>query len=69
MLLLAQVGAGGWGIAQWCIALIIIIAVVAILFIFIRVSGVNIPQWVWQVIGIVIAAIVCIVAIRFLLTM
>jgi hypothetical protein len=31
--------------------------------------GVPIPQWVWQIIGIVVVACVAIVAIRFLLGM
>ena len=72
MILLSQVvmgGAAGWGFAQTAIAIIIILAVIGIVIIAARVMGVPIPQWVWQIIGIIVVAFVAIWAIRFLLGM
>ncbi len=69
MFALAQVVAGGWGIGQIAISIIIVLAVVGIVIIAARVFQIPIPQWVWQIVGIVIVACVSIVAIRFLLGM
>ncbi len=54
------------GIVGWVILLIIVVAVVAIGLIFLRVAGIQVPQWAWQVFWIVVAAVVCILAIKFL---
>lgn len=59
----------GWGIVEILIAVIIIVAVVAIFLIFIRASGIAIPPWVMQIVWIVLAAFITIVAIRFVMTM
>ena len=59
----------GMGIAELAIAIIVIIAVVAILWVFIKQSGVPIPGWLIQVFWIVLAAIVCIAAIKFVISM
>ncbi len=66
-LLLAQLFAPGrpWGLVELAIFVVVILAVCALVMVFVRVSGIGIPQWVIQVIGIVIAAIVIIAAIRF----
>jgi hypothetical protein len=47
-------------------AIIIIAAVLGVLFIVLRVSGVQVPPWVWQIVGIMFLAFVAIVAIEFL---
>jgi hypothetical protein len=67
-LLFAQ-GFRGWGIGELAIAIIIVIAVIAVVFIFIRQSGVPIPPWVIQLFWIIVACLVCIGAIRFIMTM
>ncbi len=58
-----------WGIGEIAVAIILVAAIIGIVAIACREFGVAIPQWLWQVIGIVVAAFVCIVAVRFLLTM
>jgi hypothetical protein len=57
------------GIAGLAIAVIIIAAVVAIVFVACKQMGVAIPGWVVQVFWILVVAIVCIAAIRLLLTL
>lgn len=63
--MLAQVG-GVPHIARIAIWLIVAIAVVGIVCVVIRYSGVNLPQWVWIIIGIVALAAFAIAAILFL---
>lgn len=69
MFAIAQMVAGGWGFGQIAIAVIVLLAVIGIVIVATKVMGVPIPQWVWQIAGIVIVACVAIVAIRFLLSM
>jgi len=57
------------GIAGIAIAIILIAAVAAIVFIALRQMGVAIPPWVIQVFWVLVVAFICIAAIRFLLTM
>lgn len=59
--------AGAWGIGEIVIAVILIAAVVAILFIAVNAMGVQIPNWVVQIFWVVVIAVVAILAIRFLL--
>ena len=56
------------GIAGLAIAVIIVAAVVAIVFVACKQMGVAIPAWVVQVFWILVVAVVCIAAIRLLLT-
>lgn len=67
MTLLAQIAIPG-GIAGLAVWLILIIAICAIVVIATKAMGIAIPQWALQVLTIVIIAIVCIFAIKFLLT-
>jgi hypothetical protein len=69
--LLSQVvrPAPAWGFVEVAVALVIILAVCGLVAVFCRVSGFTLPTWVWQVIGIVVAAVVVIVAIRFVASM
>jgi hypothetical protein len=53
---------------SWLIWLIIVAAVLAIAYVAVRAMGVPVPQWCWQIAGIIIVAVVAILAIRFLLT-
>jgi hypothetical protein len=54
-----------WGFVEMAIAVVVILAVCGLVAVFTRVTGINLPQWVWHVIGIVVAAVVVIWAIRF----
>lgn len=60
---------GAWGIGDVAIAIVIIAAIVAIMYVALRVFGVAIPSWVIQIFWIVVVAIVAIIAIRFVLTL
>ncbi len=55
-----------WGFEEIAIAVVAALAICGLVVIFSKVSGVPIPPWVWQVIGIVVAAVVIIWAIRFI---
>jgi hypothetical protein len=57
---------GAWSVGQMAIAAIIVAAVVGIVYVAFRQMGVAIPPWVIQVVWILIVAIVCILAIKFL---
>lgn len=57
------------GIAGMAIWVIIIAAVIAIVYIACRQMGVDIPAWVVQVFWVLVVAVVCIFAIRFLLSL
>jgi hypothetical protein len=69
MFMLSQIVGRAWGFGEIAIAVIVALAVIGIVIVATRVMGVPIPQWVWQIIGIVVVACVAIVAIRFLLGM
>lgn len=66
--ILAQV-IGGWGVGQIAIAVVVIAAVVALVYIALRQFGVAIPAWVQQVFWILVVAFVIILAIRLVLGM
>jgi len=67
-LMLAQMFRQGqpWGVVEFAITLVVILAVCGLMMIFCRISGMNPPQWLWQVIGLIVAAVVIIWAIRFI---
>jgi hypothetical protein len=67
-MILAQLAAG-YSLIQVVIFLIIICGVLGVLFIVMRQTGVNIPQWVWAIAGIVVLCFVAILAIRLLASM
>lgn len=60
---------GGWGIGEIVIAVIVIAAVVGVMYVALQQFGVSIPPFVVKIFWIVIAAIVAILAIRFILTL
>ena len=65
-----QGGGRAWSFGEIAIAVIIIIAVAAIVIIFVRYAlGVEIPVWVWKIVGSVVGAFVAILAVRFLLSL
>jgi hypothetical protein len=64
--LLAQGGIViGGSITSIAIAIVVILAVVALVYIAARAMGVPIPQWVMQVLAVIVIAVVIIWAIRF----
>ncbi len=60
---------GGYSIENLAIGFIILIAVIAVVCLYVKVSGVPVPPWLWQLILIVVGAILCIAAIHFIVTM
>lgn len=69
--LLAQVArpVGGWSFGQILIAIVIIAACVAIVYVALRQFGIAIPQWVIHIFWICAVAVVAILAIRFVLSL
>ncbi len=66
MLLLAQFGHDlrSWGIAEIAIAIVVIAAIVALVYVALRKFQLSIPDWVVQVFWIIVVAFVIIFAIR-----
>ena len=52
--------------ASMAIFVIIVAAIIAIVFVALRKLGIAIPDWVVQVFWVVVVAVVCIAAIKFL---
>jgi hypothetical protein len=57
----------GWSIGQLAIAVIIIAAIIAIVFIVTKNMGIAIPNWVAQVFWVLVLAVVGVLAVKFLL--
>jgi hypothetical protein len=55
-----------WSIADLAIAIVLIAAIVALVYVALRQFGVSIPQWVQSVFWIIVVAFVVIFAIRLL---
>ena len=68
MMLSAQVVAG-YSLGQLAIAVVIIAAVVALVYVALRQFGITIPPWVVQVFWIIVVAFVVIAAIKIVLSM
>ena len=64
--LLLAVNFAGWGLIQWAIFIVIIAAIVAVVFVALKQFGIAIPGWVITIFWILVVAVVCIGAIRFL---
>lgn len=58
-----------WSVGDIAVAVIVLLAVLAIVVIFVRSSGIPVPAWVWQILGVVICAALAVVAIRFVLSL
>lgn len=54
-----------WSFVDFLIAIVVVAACIGIVFVVLRVFGVSIPQWVVQIFWICVAAVVAIMAIRF----
>lgn len=59
----------GFNIVHWVILIIVVAAIIGILFVALRQFGIAIPAWLIQVFWIVVAAIVCIGAIKLIASM
>ena len=59
----------GWSIGELAIAIVIIAAIVACVFVALSVFQITIPDWVKKIFWILIAAFVIIAAIRLLMAM
>jgi len=67
-MILAQL-AGGYSLIQLIIFVIVLCGVIGVLFVVMRQTGVQIPQWVLTIVGIVVVCFVAIFAIRLLMSM
>lgn len=63
-MLIAQIAA--WSISQWAIAIIVICGIVAVVFLVTRQLGVTIPPFFIQILWIILAVVIGVVAVRFL---
>jgi hypothetical protein len=59
----------GWGLAELLIAVVVVAAAVALVYIALRQFKYEIPAWVIQVFWIVVVAFVVILAIRFVMSL
>lgn len=66
---LAAVFVGGMSLGQIAIAIVVFAAVVALVYVALRQFGISIPEWVANVVWIVIVAVVVILAIRFVMSL
>ncbi len=58
-----------WGLGDILIAIVVIAACIALVYIALRQFGITIPEWVKQVFWVVVVAIVVIFAIRLVLSL
>lgn len=59
----------GWSIGEIAIAIVAIAAIVALVCVALNKFGIQIPDWVKQVLWIVVVAVVVILAIRFIMNL
>lgn len=64
MMTLAQVGQ--YTLIQWVIIAIVLAGIIGIALVVVRQAGIAIPGWVVQILWIVLAVVVAVVAIKFL---
>ncbi len=66
VLALFQGGMAAWGLVDMIVAIIIVAACVGVLYVVLGVFGFKVPPWVITIFWIVVAAVVAIMAIRFI---
>lgn len=54
----------GWSVADVAIAIVVVLAIIALVWVFVRESGVPIPGWFMRVLLIVVLAVIIVVAIK-----
>lgn len=59
----------GYGLGQLAIFIVILLALAGLVMVYVRQSGISVPEWLSRVIGIVVAAAVIILAIKIVLSM
>lgn len=59
----------GWGMADIAILVILAVVIFGIVAIVVRQAEIPIPPWVWQILGLVLIAIVAILAIKFVVSL
>jgi hypothetical protein len=55
--------------ANIAIAIVVAVVVIGIAMIVVRQSGIVVPPWFWQIVWLVVLAVVAIIAIRFVMTL
>jgi hypothetical protein len=60
---------GTWTVGDVAIAVIVILAIIAVVLIVCRAFGVTIPQWVWAILGVCLAAFLGVLAVKFLMSL
>ena len=58
-----------WSIADWAIFCVVIAILVGIVLIVLKATNTQLPAWAWQIAGLVVLAVVAILAIRFVSTL
>lgn len=58
-----------WTFGNIVIAVIVIAGIIGIALVACRVAGIVIPNWVWQILGIVAVVVIAVIAIKFLLSL
>jgi hypothetical protein len=66
--IIAQAGLAAT-LGGWIIVAIVVAAIVAILLVFVRASGIGVPPWVVQILWIILAAALAILAIKLVLSL
>jgi hypothetical protein len=69
MLFANQVLPQGWTWGNVLIAVVIVAACVAVVYIALRAYGITVPPWVAQIGWVLVVAVVAVLAIRFLLSL
>ena len=64
-LILAAATLGGMSIVEIGITIVIIAAVIAIVFAALKAYEIPVPAWLWQILTIVLVAVVAILALKF----
>lgn len=65
-MMIAQIAFGGLSIAQLAIVIIVVAAIIAVVFVALKQMGVQIPAFVITIFWILTAAVVCVLAVKFL---
>ncbi len=63
-MILAQIA--GYGLIQWVIVAVVLAGIIGIAMVVVRQTGIGVPDWVFQILWIVLVVVVAVVAIRFL---
>ncbi len=55
-----------YDLVHWIIIAIVLCGIVGIALIAARKAGITVPDWVWQILGIILVVVVAVLAIKFL---